>query len=983
MRAAAAGTTYLGTWSFDSGASCVDQGWVGVDLSAQSANYWHVDDFAGLGGGTYGYLAPLEGLQSMWLGVRPDPGNLLVCGYYAAPGYGHNWDQTFTSRCFSVSGDVDFRYWIAWSSEPGYDGTTVEYDLCDDNWTPITTSGNAPYNGIYWNQNAKVDTADVAAADHSGSIRFRFRFSSDVAGDDEDGITDTDGAVILDSLFVGDGTGLLSLEDFEASSIGDQNVTDWTSGTSVAYGNFTGIFPGLSLVQEDPCQTELDCMWTFINGSSATYACGGFPAQEAVPYGNSRGQYISNQIWTPMMPWIGSGSIAEITFSLYRDLPLDGLVFYVWSYRSWYDACPGGWEFDFGVYFGDDKDWFPQIFPFGEFMDPTATGIQLALGVWDLCGYWCGIVGSGSCHSHAPLIDDVAVYRVNTAGPIWNVNGYDLFQDNFATDGTVTGTVRVDMASDILPRTSLGIVPGDSAVVIANDPQYGIAGDSYTGFGPAVYLYARVDPPQPSKSADALVEDWFRYPLVDSLTSIAGDKWYIFRCDTSFSSTTPRTTPIDNEYCVDLNDNLLTPGDTLWFFFGAKSADIPGSMSWYYHQPRVTENVGVGAVLHTSDINVAIDNAEEMTCLPAAAQLPGNDVLFVDDWSNRGGQPYFDTAFEQLGILEEVDRYDVRDSDSGVSNGLGGRVVNTAQQIIPYYRNIIWYSGDLTDGLICDGVVSNDKGDDFAVLYTYIDQSPLSPGLWITGDYNATEWASLATPSPVALRTAYMNFNVLTTDHKSLGIPISPLVIGQTGGAFDNITGPDTLVAYGGCPKINKFDVLQQNGLSVAEAYYDGNTSHVASLSQTTTNGAGMTARILLEGYGFHYIRDDRPSGILDRVIHLKKALAFLNTGTQTPTAVDPAGYRYSLSQNYPNPFNPTTNIQYTVRDYAPVSLKVYNVAGQLIRTLVNENKSPGEVHVATWDGRNDIGQAVSSGVYFYKLVAGDYVQTRKMVLLK
>jgi flagellar hook assembly protein FlgD len=71
------------------------------------------------------------------------------------------------------------------------------------------------------------------------------------------------------------------------------------------------------------------------------------------------------------------------------------------------------------------------------------------------------------------------------------------------------------------------------------------------------------------------------------------------------------------------------------------------------------------------------------------------------------------------------------------------------------------------------------------------------------------------------------------------------------------------------------------------------------------------------------------------------------------------------------------------VKERANVQLRIYNVAGQLIRTLVNEARTPGEVHTATWDGRNDAGQSVSSGVYFYKLVAGTFVQTKKMVLLK
>jgi hypothetical protein len=139
----------------------------------------------------------------------------------------------------------------------------------------------------------------------------------------------------------------------------------------------------------------------------------------------------------------------------------------------------------------------------------------------------------------------------------------------------------------------------------------------------------------------------------------------------------------------------------------------------------------------------------------------------------------------------------------------------------------------------------------------------------------------------------------------------------------------------------------------------------------------------VLSGFSYHYIRDDRATPVMDRVIHLKKVLAFLGNQTDEPTAADPVTYRNSLSQNYPNPFNPTTTIEYTLKEQANVSLRVYNVAGQLIRTLVEETKTPGEVHTVTWDGRNDAGQSVSSGVYFYKLVAGGYVQTKKMVLLK
>ena len=91
------------------------------------------------------------------------------------------------------------------------------------------------------------------------------------------------------------------------------------------------------------------------------------------------------------------------------------------------------------------------------------------------------------------------------------------------------------------------------------------------------------------------------------------------------------------------------------------------------------------------------------------------------------------------------------------------------------------------------------------------------------------------------------------------------------------------------------------------------------------------------------------------------------------------------LFQNYPNPFNPTTSIQFTVKGGpSPLhtTLKIYNLRGQLVRTLVDEDK-PGGNYTLLWDGRDEGGKAVSSGIYFYKLTAGSFSEIKKMVLLK
>jgi flagellar hook assembly protein FlgD len=90
----------------------------------------------------------------------------------------------------------------------------------------------------------------------------------------------------------------------------------------------------------------------------------------------------------------------------------------------------------------------------------------------------------------------------------------------------------------------------------------------------------------------------------------------------------------------------------------------------------------------------------------------------------------------------------------------------------------------------------------------------------------------------------------------------------------------------------------------------------------------------------------------------------------------------FRLEQNYPNPFNPKTRIKYKIAKHTHVVLKVINSLGQEVRTLVNEKK-PGGFYEVVWDGKNNFGQQVASGLYLYQLESNNFIQTRKMVLLR
>jgi flagellar hook assembly protein FlgD len=88
------------------------------------------------------------------------------------------------------------------------------------------------------------------------------------------------------------------------------------------------------------------------------------------------------------------------------------------------------------------------------------------------------------------------------------------------------------------------------------------------------------------------------------------------------------------------------------------------------------------------------------------------------------------------------------------------------------------------------------------------------------------------------------------------------------------------------------------------------------------------------------------------------------------------------LCGNYPNPFNPQTTIAYQLPQAGPVRLTLYNVAGQVVRRLVDQEQAAGRYHVV-WDGKDDQGRDMVSGVYLYRMQAAPFQQTRRLVLVK
>jgi hypothetical protein len=168
--------------------------------------------------------------------------------------------------------------------------------------------------------------------------------------------------------------------------------------------------------------------------------------------------------------------------------------------------------------------------------------------------------------------------------------------------------------------------------------------------------------------------------------------------------------------------------------------------------------------------------------------------------------------------------------------------------------------------------------------------------------------------------------------------------------------------------------------------YSDGDTAWVRRYNGPAGNGNDHAFALAVDSSGNVYvIGESKGDGTDYDYCTIKYSPKSTDVKDETENKEEPS--EFALSQNYPNPFNPATAIRFKVegqRLKVPLhtTLKIYNVLGEVVRTLVNEEKLPGDYSVQ-WDGKNDKGEQLASGVYFYELKVGDYTSAKKMVLLK
>jgi len=135
-------------------------------------------------------------------------------------------------------------------------------------------------------------------------------------------------------------------------------------------------------------------------------------------------------------------------------------------------------------------------------------------------------------------------------------------------------------------------------------------------------------------------------------------------------------------------------------------------------------------------------------------------------------------------------------------------------------------------------------------------------------------------------------------------------------------------------------------------------------------------------GYAFGVAADSEYIYVADHrsLIIFQHHLFSSDVSSDEPTAL-PGQFR--LQQNYPNPFNPTTTIEYDLSRQETVTLTVYDILGRKVKTLMDNRPQHAGRHWVVWNGADANGRPVSSGIYFYRLTAGAFSESRKMILVK
>ncbi|MBK8229635.1 MAG: T9SS type A sorting domain-containing protein [Candidatus Eisenbacteria bacterium] len=903
---------------------------------------------------------------------------------------------------YSGPGDVAlaFDYWN--DTEAGYDFTRCRLER-GGNWIPLLEVSG---------QIGDPSTASFAHASLvapasllSGWTEFRvvLEFSSDGGWSDEDGDYATDfGPFGCDDVSLSGGVSATTY-DFEADAQG------WTGEVCGAIGTFLGIAPLATYNIPDLCECAL-------SGNVMEVHDGVGPMGE-----HPQGQHV--QLFSPP---IDRGSLGPsyndvfATWDIYADLPQANGVFIRegWNYYPY--ICPVTGEAQWSGRIGNSMTYYlvPEPGCFSGFASGTGDGVpadaSLVSLVFELFAS-CDAFGipSSVCtgqSNFSPVWDNVRICATQAiAAPRVAIDNGGRFQDGYGQSLllSTTNAGNADTAFDVHRDLPIPDLLGDSLVIAGPIPTTSTRWEAQ--------LWWRLPRVGPGQNAIPGYTTWRnavadgrnivglsaeftngRMDSVQVLTQVAKHKfWSEFRED-------------DDDFVGEgannnemIRDGILAPGTQVEYFISANYTCTPGIL---YLLPDTTGG-----------------NLLEFEILPrwrldaGVSKFPC--TLLID--LERGGRSEIENGLNE--VLAGAapgdpipnpplwDRYDYLDAESNwnapfARSVAGNNGVNVPQLV--QYRQMILNTGTAPAGSM--------ETDDF--------------GLW--GDWMGSLWNQSFrqgwiaygdnAPAIIAERNPSFLYNYLRAAlkcdayHDAGCGPANPQdrsVCVRIDAAGSALFAPliDYDVFGNWCPDKFQFDVLETVGAGVGNRVYHDydrtppiSTSY-AQVVRSVTGGNSDNFRAVLNGFAADHIvarevgseceaTDERRRSAV--TAELRAAMEWIYGGasnipllcvTQSPPTevsdeVDLEA-RTGIAAVHPNPFNPRTTIRFSLAATGKAELVIYDVSGRQVRALVEQELTAGG-HTAVWDGTDDKGRRVASGVYWSQLRAGGYESHRKMVIV-
>ena len=1018
----------------------VMEGWYGYDLLIGGTDpYWRVIDETDVRWDSVcvGDHHGLQGDKSMWSGVFDDEATDLC--WVAGQGYGNNWNVNMRKEIVGVGGvgdgQLNFDYSI--ETEGCCDFVEIFIDPtgsgAGSDREQLSQGDGGHLSGAAKGVAASIDLEVVnnhwPAA--NGNVFIYFSVQSDGGWSDEDaagGFVTECGAFSIDNIDVKDNGVTVHSTDFESGATDGWDIAPVLPG----FGDYSDIQTVASL--GGFIGTECDCD---LQNNVVTFEDSGFKPDDI--------QNLVGSPWIDLLKANAVAPGKVIEYDIYGNLPLrNGVLLYFQA--AWYPAvCTltgklehSGWRDNNTVYYLGDaticSDPVGNNFTrdYSTLIDPGAEQLKIALGVINFCPTiapgWadCANFGGGN---NSPWFDNV---RLGVYGdedqPTISVRAWHVPQDAFAQDGTlrIDSPGRFDVGDVLAPdnKPAPNTATGDTLVVTG-----GGTGDGST-FGVEVlvqFALCQLGPGADTTGSNFLTpftpenvwygQQWYSAEMDTAEAggaNVGPDTWMgtFIEGSAGFSGADTDKDSGDIDPLGNMSrlandmfpDDLFTPGTRINLFYKARYVDL-----------------GTGLPL-TSEVFIFPDTSNgggyEWECLPSsmdASDTSWNCVLYVDHF-NAGAQAPIETGLATIltgGSAnydnQQWDRWDVQAASSGqvswgrpTNSQYGCRVTQAFG-----YKAIIWNTGN--------GNSFKLREEDAANLVPWLNLTTGGLGnnrLYVNGNGVATavndEQAEIPTALTLMNGFCGVDWNCSTvretacngqaTKEDTYCLPVDPL-----GGDFAGSSGASVVgLAGNGCPEIRDYDRID-NLSGVANEQYtspkNGNAAvNYASVSKDVSGGPDY--RTVWDAASVHYRYDvatclDTQTYVTDRLQRVMTWFGY-GVGGDPANCVDPLkdvdvpgtgfdnSFVTSLKAARPNPFqgNGSVTIAFSTKARGLAKVEVFDVNGRLVRTVENTVLEAGD-HQIEWDGNDNRGKTVASGVYFYRLSSQGEKFAKKLVVIR